>query len=279
MKPATPRPGGPKLFCIFQPMHDIELYLWGWWPVIGLATALWLISIPMRNVGIVDIFWGFGFVVIDAMWYLLEGGHPDRKLLLLILVTLWGLRLAAYLAWRNLGHPEDFRYQAFRKSYGAERYWWVSFFQVFLLQSVLLGLIALPLFGVQTQGVERPLGVWDYAGIVVWGIGFLFEAGGDWQLARFKANPANKGKVMDKGFWRYTRHPNYFGDSAVWWGYGLICIGAGSYWMVVGSVLMTALIIRVSGVLLLEKTLKTTKPQYAEYIRKTSAFLPWFPKK
>jgi steroid 5-alpha reductase family enzyme len=260
-------------------MEGWEQYLWAWLAVIGLLTLLWGISIPLRNVSIVDIFWGFGFVVINALWYRLAGGDPTRKLLLLLLVSVWGLRLSAYLGWRNIGHPEDFRYQEFRRQYGPHRYWWVSFFQVFLLQGVLLGLIAAPLFAVQTQGVERPLGGFDYAGVALWVIGFAFEAGGDWQLARFKADPNNKGKVMDKGFWRYTRHPNYFGDTAVWWGYGLFCIGAGNYWAILGSLLMTGLIIRVSGVTLLEKTLRTTKPQYAEYVRKTSAFLPWFPKK
>jgi len=118
----------------------------------------------------------------------------------------------------------------------------------------------------------------DYAGILVWIIGFTFEAGGDIQLARFKSNPQNKGKVLNTGFWKYTRHPNYFGDSAVWWSYALFSIAAGSYWLSLGSVLMTLLIIKVSGVALLEKSLTSTKPQYSEYIRKTNAFIPWFPK-
>ena len=115
--------------------------------------------------------------------------------------------------------------------------------------------------------------------LLFWIIGFIFEAGGDFQLALFKADPKNKGKVLNKGFWRYTRHPNYFGDSSVWWGYGLICLGAGSYIPVLGSVLMTVVIIKVSGVTLLEKSLREQKPQYIEYINKTSAFFPWFPKK
>jgi steroid 5-alpha reductase family enzyme len=119
----------------------------------------------------------------------------------------------------------------------------------------------------------------DFAGIILWIIGFVFEAGGDMQLARFKANPANKGKVLNTGFWHYTRHPNYFGDAAAWFGFGLICLAAGSYLPVLGSVLMAALIIKVSGVALLEKTLNETKPEYKEYVEKTSAFIPWFPKK
>jgi steroid 5-alpha reductase family enzyme len=138
---------------------------------------------------------------------------------------------------------------------------------------------AIPLLGAQYYGQDNPLGIFDFVGIIFWLVGFTFEAGGDFQLSRFRADPANKGKVIDKGFWRYTRHPNYFGDSAVWWGYGIICLSAGSYLPVIGSVLMTLLIIKVSGVVLLEKSLTEQKPQYKEYIEKTSAFVPWFPKK
>jgi steroid 5-alpha reductase family enzyme len=195
------------------------------------------------------------------------------------MVAIWGMRLSIYLAWRNIGKGEDFRYREFRKKYGEKRYWWLSFFQTFLLQGILMWLISAPLLGSQYYGVSKELGIFDYAGIILWMIGFIFEAGGDFQLALFKADPNNKGKVLDKGFWCYTRHPNYFGDSSVWWGYGLICIGAGSYMPVLGSVLMTAVIIKVSGVSLLEKSLKVQKPEYTEYIRKTSAFFPWFPKK
>ena len=140
-------------------------------------------------------------------------------------------------------------------------------------------LISAPLLGAQIKGQNNALGILDYAGIVLWIIGFCFESIGDLQLSRFKNDPTNKGKVLDKGLWHYTRHPNYFGDSAIWWGYGFLCLAAGSYLPVLGSVLMTALIIKVSGVALLEKSLKEKKPEYKEYIENTSAFLPWFPKK
>ena len=194
------------------------------------------------------------------------------------MVAIWGLRLSVYLAWRNLGKGEDFRYRKFRKDFGEHRYWWYSFFSVFLLQGVLMWLISAPLLGAQFYPGNN-LEILDFFGFLVWGIGFVFEAGGDIQLARFKADSNNKGKVLDTGFWHYTRHPNYFGDAAAWFGYALICISAGSYMPVLGTVLMTALIIKVSGVALLEKTLNTTKPGYQEYVRKTSAFIPWFPKK
>lgn len=241
-------------------------------------TSLWLVSVIIKNVSIVDLFWGFGFVLTALFYFLKTDGYGSRKILLLSLVAIWGLRLSGYLIWRNVGKGEDFRYREFRKKYGEKRYWWISFFQTFLLQGILMWLISLTLLGALI-GDKPQLGVFDIAGIVFWLIGFIFEAGGDFQLALFKSDTANKGKVMDKGFWRYTRHPNYFGDSSVWWGYGLICISSGSYFPAIGSLLMTVLIIKVSGVALLEKSLKDQKPQYKEYTRKTSPFIPWFPKK
>jgi steroid 5-alpha reductase family enzyme len=140
-------------------------------------------------------------------------------------------------------------------------------------------LISAPLLGAQYYGQYKSLGIVDIIGVIFWIIGFCFEAGGDYQLALFKSDPSNRGKVLDKGFWRYTRHPNYFGDSAIWWCYGFLCLASGSWLPILGSILMTAIIIKVSGVALLEKSLKEQKPQYKEYIEKTSAFLPWFPKK
>lgn len=258
-------------------MTFLQIYLLAFAAIMLMMTLLWLVSIKLRNVSIVDLFWGFGFVVAGWVYFINTEGFETRKILLMSLVTVWGLRLSIYLAWRNLGKGEDFRYQKFRKDFG-DGYWWYSFFSVFLLQGILMWLISVPLLGAQFYP-EKTLGVLDFIGVAIWVIGFVFEAGGDLQLARFKANPANRGKVLDTGFWHFTRHPNYFGDAAVWTGYGLICISGGSYWPVLGSVLMTALIIKVSGVALLEKTLNTTKPGYQEYVRKTSAFIPWFPKK
>lgn len=243
-----------------------------------MMSVLWIISVFARNVSIVDIFWGFGFVVCSVVYYVIADGDPGRKLITLVLSSAWGLRLSTYLAWRNHGKGEDFRYREFRKKYGEKRYWWVSFFQTFMLQGILMWIISLPLIGSQFTAGNRP-GLLDYAGILVWLTGFIFEAGGDWQLARFRSDPANKGKVLDSGFWKYTRHPNYFGDSAVWWGFGLLSIAGGNWFGAFGSVIMTALIIKVSGVALLEKSLVNTKPQYREYVRKTNSFFPWFPRK
>jgi steroid 5-alpha reductase family enzyme len=244
-----------------------------------MMTTLWIFSVILKNVSIVDLFWGAGFVLTSGFYFICTGDFELRKIILLILVSIWGLRLSGYLTWRNYGKGEDFRYREFRKKYGENRYWWISFFQVFLLQGILMWLISAPLLGAQYYGHDKNLGILDFIGIFFWITGILFEAGGDYQLAAFKANSLNKGKVLDTGFWKYTRHPNYFGDSSVWWGYGFICLGAGSFIPFLGSLLMTLLIIKVSGVALLEKSLKEQKPNYREYIEKTSAFFPLFPKK
>jgi steroid 5-alpha reductase family enzyme len=244
-----------------------------------LVTLLWIWSVLIKNVSIVDIFWGIGFVVVNAFYVFSSGELNPRKMVILVLVTVWGLRLAGYLAIRNIGKGEDFRYQEFRRKYGAERYWWFSYFQTFLLQGVLMMIVSLPLLGISVGPASGDLNLLDYIAILTWLVGFTFEAGGDYQLSRFKGDPGNRGKVLDTGFWKYTRHPNYFGDTAVWWAYALFSIAAGSYWQVIGTVVMTLLIIKVSGVALLEKTLNESKPQYREYIQKTSSFFPWFPKK
>lgn len=260
-------------------MSFLNIYLQAFVIIMIMMTALWLVSIIIKNVSIVDIFWGFGFVVTSVFYFLKTGEITTKKIITVTLVSIWGLRLSAYLAWRNIGKGEDYRYRNFRKNYGENRYWWISFFQVFLLQGTLMWLISAPLLGAQYYNYNNQLNILDYAGILVWLIGFMFEAGGDYQLARFRSDHSNKGKVLDNGFWKYTRHPNYFGDSAVWWGYSLFCLAAGSYLPVAGSLLMTALIIKVSGVALLEKSLKEQKPLYREYIERTNAFFPWFPKK
>ena len=260
-------------------MYIYQIYFQTFLIILVLMTILWIVSVIIKNVSIVDLFWGLGFVSVAVFYFLKTDGLDLRKTVLISMVSIWGLRLSAYLTWRNLGKGEDFRYKEFRKKYGEHRYWWISYFQTFLLQGILMWLISAPLLGAQYFGASNTLGVLDYIGIAFWIIGFSFEAGGDFQLALFKTDPSNKGKVLDKGFWRYTRHPNYFGDAAVWWGYGFICLAAGSYLPVLGSILMTALIIKISGVALLEKGLREQKPQYKEYIEKTSAFIPWFPKK
>ncbi|MBT8394806.1 MAG: DUF1295 domain-containing protein [Bacteroidia bacterium] len=255
------------------------LFVWALLGVLLLMTILWLISIPLKNVSIVDIFWGIGYLVAISFYTFLSDDIFTRQWILFVLVLIWSLRLSGYLFFRNYGKGEDFRYQEFRKHFGAKRYWWFSFFQVFLLQGALIMLVSLPLLGVNLYTLSNELNALDYVAILVWIIGFFFESVGDYQLTKFKDNPNNKGKVLDTGLWRYTRHPNYFGDAAVWWSFGLFSIASGAYWYVAGSLLMTYLIIKISGVSLLERSLNDAKPKYKDYIERTSAFIPWFPKK
>jgi len=256
----------------------LSIYLGGFAVLLACMTLLWVASVILTNASIVDPFWGSSFVIVGWFYFARTPvGDEIRKNLLVILLTLWGLRLSLYLLWRNWGHGEDFRYQAFRRRYGRHRFWWISFFQTFMLQGTLAWIISSSLLGAQVQG--GGLNIFDYLGVGIWIIGIIFEAGSDFQLARFKADPANQGKLLTSGFWRYTRHPNYFGDAACWWGYGLMSIAAGSYIAALGAVVMTILIIRISGVTLLEKSLNRDKPGYGVYATRTSAFIPLPPKK
>ncbi len=267
----------PHIFGNFHQVLDLMLtfFLIAAGITLICMTLLWILSVKLTNASIVDIFWGMGFVIVNAVYFFLLEETFLRSILILVLVSLWGIRLTVYLGWRNSGKGEDYRYQEFRRTYGEKRYWWVSFFQVFLLQGALIMLISLPLLGAHYETSSNELVVLDYIAILIWIIGFFFETVGDLQMARFKSDPENKGKVMDKGLWKYTRHPNYFGDTAVWWAYGLFCIAAGSYWPVLGSIVMTILIIKVSGVSMLERTITDRRPDYADYIKKTSAFIQW----
>jgi steroid 5-alpha reductase family enzyme len=248
--------------------------------ILGLMTLLWLLSLRLRDSSIVDIFWGTGFVVANWTAFALAGRAPDwRQWLLSALVTVWGVRLSLHVLRRNWGRGEDFRYQKWRKEAGG-RWWWQSFFQIFLLQGVFLLIIAAPLVAAHAWG-DR--GGWPALALIalpLWLLGFFYETAGDAQLARFRADPANKGRVLSTGVWRTSRHPNYFGDSAQWWAYYLLAASfPGGIWTLFSPVLMTILLLRVSGVALLERTLKETKPGYREYMESTSAFIPWFPRK
>ena len=246
--------------------------------IVALMLMTWLVSLPLRNASIVDLIWGLGFVLVAWAVRLTVDGNSARQWLLVAMVTLWGLRLSAYLTWRNHGNGEDYRYRAMRKHWGG-RFWWVSLFTVFVLQGVLMWTVSI---GVQLGQVpDTPgLGVLAALGVVVWAVGLGFEAIGDAQLARFKADPANAGTVMDRGLWRYTRHPNYFGDACVWWGIALVAAESGLGAVgIVGALVMTVLLRRVSGVTLLEKSLKKRRAGYDEYIARTSPFVPRPPRK
>jgi steroid 5-alpha reductase family enzyme len=246
--------------------------------LLGAMTLLWLLSLAKRDASIIDVFWGFGFVGLTWLYRTLGPEANPRQWLLLFLVTAWGVRLALYILWRNWGHGEDRRYQAMR-AYRGEPFWWMSLVTIFFLQAVLLWIIAAPLSVVQITA-RQPAWSWtDILGVLFWGVGFFFEAVGDWQLTRFKAHPANRGRVMRSGLWAYTRHPNYFGDAMVWWGYFFFALSVpGGAWTVIGPLLMTFLLLKVSGVALLEQTITERRPEYRDYIDSTSAFLPWFPR-
>mgnify|MGYP003341670172 FL=1 len=241
-----------------------------------LMVATWLLSLVLHNASIVDVAWGLGFVVVAWTVRLTAHGDPARQNLLTALVTIWGLRLALYLLWRNHGKGEDFRYRAMRKQWGA-RFPLVSLVTVFALQGTLMWIVSL---GVQTaQGRHTALGVLAYIGIAVWLVGLSFEVIGDAQLARFKADTANAGKVMDRGLWRFTRHPNYFGDATMWWGIALIAVETGIGALgILGAAVMNFFLVRISGVAMLEKSLSKRKPEYAAYMQRTSAFIPRPPK-
>ncbi|MAT07015.1 MAG: hypothetical protein CL424_18430 [Acidimicrobiaceae bacterium] len=246
--------------------------------VVVVMLATWLLSLPLRNASIVDITWGLGFVVVAWSVRLQGDTNTGRQWLLVALTTIWGLRLAGYLFWRNHGEPEDYRYRAMRKRWG-DRFPIISLLTVFTLQGVLMWIVSLPVQLGQVSDTPD-VGVLAYVGVALWVVGITFETVGDAQLARFKSDPANEGRVLDTGLWRYTRHPNYFGDCCVWWGIALVAAESGTgAWGIIGAVVMTVLLLRVSGVALLEKSLRKRKPDYQAYVERTSAFVPLPPKR
>jgi steroid 5-alpha reductase family enzyme len=255
--------------------------LWGLSALVVVAGAvlLWGVSLGRRDASIIDAWWGPFFVAIAAVGALFGAGAPARRGLLLVLVATWGARLGLHIHRRNRRQPEDYRYRAMRARWG-ERFGAVSLVTVFLLQAGLALLIAAPLVAAASAPEPAGLGGLDVAGVALWLVGFLFEAVGDAQLARFKRDPAHRGQVMDRGLWRFTRHPNYFGDATLWWGYWLIAASApDARWSAVGPLVMTLLLVKVSGVALLERGLAASKPGYADYVARTSAFFPWPPRR
>lgn len=240
-------------------------------------SFVWLLSLLRKDMSIVDLFWGLGFIGVTLHFsYRLDDLQP-KQFLVSYLVILWGLRLAFHIFFRNLGKGEDPRYQAFRADW-KENTWWLSFFKVFMLQGGLMLIISLSIINVMLDSGDY-LSKINQFGIAIWVIGWIFETVADYQLLRFKKNPANKGRVMNHGLWRYSRHPNYFGEVCVWWGMFLISIGSG-YWFIsiLSPLLITFLLLKVSGVTLLEKRYEGND-KYAEYKRKTSTFFPLPPKK
>ncbi len=246
--------------------------LQAWLVLVCAFTLLWLVSLAIRNASIVDMWWGPAFMLASAVYLSARPDIGPRAIAVVAVVTAWALRLAWHIGRRNVGHGEDPRYAAWRRENGAS-WWWYSWVKVFLLQATVAWIVSWPVGAALDAAPAFPT-LWDIAGLAVAVSGLVFEAVADEQLRRFKAT-APKGAVCDQGLWRYSRHPNYFGESVVWWGLYLVAAGVPGGWMtVVSPVLMTYLLLKVSGVTLLEKDLTSSKPGYADYVRRTSAFIP-----
>ena len=241
--------------------------------IVCLMLATWSVSLLRRDASIVDIAWGLGFVLVAWAAKFVTGASGSGNWLLLLMVTVWGLRLTGYLAKRNLGKGEDFRYRAMRRKHG-ERFAIVSLYSVFGLQGALMMLVSLPV-SLGQRDTDAGAGFVVLLGFVVWAVGLYFEVVGDAQLARFKRDPRNADQIMDQGLWGLTRHPNYFGDALVWWGLAIVGSSQGAgIWAFLGAAVMTVLLVRVSGAALLDRLLAKRKPGYAEYMARTSGFIP-----
>jgi len=246
--------------------------------ILTALTLVWVLSVLLRDASIADVCWGSGFVLLTWLYCFLSPTLTPRSWLVSALITLWGARLALHIFRRNRGKGEDPRYRAMRAAH-ARGFWWRSLFTVFWLQGTILWFVALPLLVAVRAARPAGLVAVDGLGALLFAVGFSFEVVGDYQLERFKAEPSNRGHVLDRGLWRYTRHPNYFGDATLWWGlYASAAATPGGWLTALSPALMTFLLMRVSGVTLLEGGLKASKPGYDAYITRTPAFFPWFPR-
>lgn len=252
-------------------MFDLDLYGAGLAVALGIAVAGWAVSFPQRDVSLIDSLWPLLFLVLLLVYVTLAPALGERALLLLFMVTLWAVRLSLFIALRRRGAPEDHRYQRLRANQ-EPGFRFKSLYMVFGLQAILAWILSLPLLGAALG--PAPLGWLDYIAVGLWLTGFAFEAIGDHQLAAFKAAPASAGRVLDRGLWRYTRHPNYFGELCMWWGFYLLALAAGAWWSLVAPLLMTALLLRISGVALLESEITERRPAYRDYQLRTNTLLP-----
>jgi steroid 5-alpha reductase family enzyme len=258
-------------------MSDILAVLIQCAALVAIYMTVWFVLALLRkDNSIADIAWGLGFVLVTGVTLARGAGPSARSILASSFVFIWGLRLAFHILFRNRKRGEDPRYAGWRAKWGR---WFVvrSYIQVFLLQGLFLLVIGYPVI-LANSSKPVPLGPLDLAGAVVWVAGFFFEAVGDAQLARFKRDPGNRGKIMDKGLWRFSRHPNYFGESLMWWGIFLLALSLPYGWTTVASpILITFLLVRVSGIPMLEKKY-AGNAEFQAYARRTSAFVPWVPK-
>jgi len=254
----------------------MNAFAYGLAAIAVIMLGAWLASIWKRDVSIVDTLWSLLFLAAALVYFALQPQPGARAYLALSLVAIWALRLSVHIGWRNRGSGEDRRYRAIRVN-NEPRFWLKSLYIVFALQGALAAIISLPLL-IAIQG-QAELGPLDMIAVALWMIGITFETVGDLQLAAFKRSKENQGKVMDRGLWRYTRHPNYFGDCCVWWAFYLLALSAGGWWTIISPVLMTWLLLKVSGVSLLEHDIGERRPAYADYKRRTSSFIPWPPRR
>ncbi len=257
-------------------MFDGTLYLMALAAMLLLGLAGWVLSLLKKDVSIVDSLWSLMILLGGATFFYASSADSPRRTLAYILLAVWALRLCAHITWVHWGQEEDYRYQRIRAN-NEPNFTFKSIYIVFGLQAVLGWIVVLPLLATSTS--SAPLGWLDYAGVALWLFGMLFESIGDYQMARFKADPASKGKVYNQGLWRYTRHPNYFGECVIWWGFFLLALAAGGYWSILSPLLMTILLLKVSGVAMLEQDIAERRPAYSQYIKETNAFIPWFPRK
>lgn len=240
--------------------------------VVWAYMSIWyVISLITKRSDVADVAWGMGFVLIAWLSYF-WGSSNYLSIAINCLVTIWGTRLAWHIYLRNRNKVEDYRYQQWRNEW--KNFYIRSYLQIFVLQGILMLIIAIPVIAVNS-GMANFVNVG--VGLMIWTVGFVFESVGDWQLKEFIKNKSNRGMVMDKGLWRYTRHPNYFGEVVMWWGIWVASLGNGSWWTIIGPITISYLIIFVSGIPLLENKMQKNK-NYQEYMKRTSMFLPWPPK-
>lgn len=244
--------------------------------MLGLGFVTWLYSLVNDDVSIVDSLWSLMFLA-GALYYASSADTlSPTAILMLVMVSLWSLRLALFLTLRNWGEPEDRRYREIRAN-NEPHFRFKSLYIVFGLQALLAWIISVPLLPVAVTSAD--IGVIQILALCLWLSGFLIESIADLQLYRFKSNPDNTGKVLDSGLWRYSRHPNYFGETLVWWGYYLLAVSVGAWWSVFAPLLMTFLLLKVSGVSLMEKDISGRRAAYRDYIESTNAFIPGKPRK
>lgn len=244
--------------------------------VLALMAGAWILSLVKKKACVADSFWGAGFVLVAWTTWLMGSG-TSRSLLIAVLISIWGGRLAYHITRRNWGKAEDRRYQAMRDYHG-KNFWWKSLFLVFLVQAILLWLISIAPQTAQLSAHPDVLTWLDGIGALIWTVGMMFEATADRQMEKFRNDPANRGKVMEKGLWAWSRHPNYFGESLVWWGFFCIALAVPGGWLTIFSpLIITFLLLKVSGVAMLEKDIGSRRPGYEEYQKRVNAFFPWFP--